>query len=68
MGGQLIENLWPLFAFARLLGMFPYKRILTKHGTMELKPISQKIHWGLYACRWTLTITSTSNLTQLQLT
>ena len=56
MGRQLIENLWPFFAFARLLGMFPYKRILTEDGVMELKPmaISWKFYWGLNACRWTL--------------
>ena len=59
MGRQLIEKLWPLFCFARLLGMFPYKRILTDNGMMELRPISKKIHWGLYAFKWTLTIVST---------
>ena len=56
MGRQLIENLWPFFAFARLLGMFPYKRILTEDGAMELKPmaISRKFYWGINACRLTL--------------
>ena len=63
MGQQLIENLWPFFGFARLLGMFPYKRILTENGMMELKPIS-KIHQGLYGCtRWMLTTVSISLVT-----
>ena len=63
MGQQLIENLWPFFGFARLMGMFPYKRIMTENGMMELKPIS-KITYLLYGCiRWTLTTVSISLVT-----
>ena len=60
MGRQLLENFWPFLGFARLLGMFPYTRILTEDGAMELKPmaISRKIFCGINACRWTLIISA----------
>ena len=50
MARQFLETLWPMFGFARFLGMFPCKRLRTEDGKIELKPINWKIHWALFAC------------------
>ena len=50
MGRQFLETLWPMLGFARLLGMFPCKRIRTEDGKIELKPMNWKVQWALFAC------------------
>mgnify|MGYP001494733981 CR=1 FL=1 len=50
MARQFLETLWPMFGFARFLGMFPCKRLRTEDGKIELKPINWKIQWALFAC------------------
>ena len=54
MGRQFLETLWPLLCFARLLGMFPCRRIWTDDGKMELNPINLKFQGTLFACLYTL--------------
>ena len=50
MTKQFLETLWPVFGFARLLGMFPCKRKWNEDDIMELKPINWKIQWILFFC------------------
>ena len=54
MGRQFLETLWPMLCFARLLGMFPCRRIWTDDGKMELNPINWKFQGTLFACLYTL--------------
>ena len=59
MGQHFLETLWPVFGFARILGMFPCKRKWNEDGTMELKPINWKVQWLVYGCTMLLVWTST---------
>ena len=54
MGRQFLETLWPMLCFARLLGMFPFRRVWTDDGKMELNPINWKFQGTLFACLYTL--------------
>ena len=45
---QFLETLWPVFGFARIIGMFPCKRKWNEDGTMEMKPMNWKVQWLLF--------------------
>ena len=55
---HFLETLWPVFGFARILGMFPCKRKWNEDGAMELKPINWKILWLVYGCTMLLVYAS----------
>ena len=55
---HFLATLWPVFGFARILGMFPCKRKWNEDGTMELKPINWKVQWLFYGCSMFLVWTS----------
>ena len=60
---QFLDTLWPLFGFARLLGMFPCKRISNEDGNIVLKPINGKLQWLIYCCTEALIIFSALSAT-----
>ena len=51
---HFLETLWPVFGFARIIGMFPCKRKLNEDGTMEMKPMNWKVQWLLFGLTYFL--------------
>ena len=49
-----LGTLRPVFGFARLVGLFPCKRVRKENGHIELVPISWKIQLTLYMISYTL--------------
>ena len=47
MAEGFLGTLWPLFGFARMLGLFPCKRLKNENGQIELVPISWKVQLTL---------------------
>ena len=60
---QFLDTLWPVFGFARLLGMFPCKRISNEDGNIVLKPINGKLQWLIYCCTEALILFSALSAT-----
>ena len=48
MSQGFLGTLWPIFAIARILGLFPCKRLKTEDGKIVLAPISHKIQLLLF--------------------